>query len=181
MKLQSQKKNLEKNRRYEMLVTAHSDWLYSYAYWISGNRHDAEDLVQETFLRAWRFLDSLQTDGAAKSWLTTILRRENARKYERKRLQYSDVEVNRLVDQHTELDTRPETIALRVALKELPPKYREPLILQVLGGFSLKDIAGIFNLPCNTTATRLHRAKRKLRQALEGSVCTVEAVHGYGT
>ncbi len=171
MKRLNQEQNLHKTQRYEKLVTAHSDWLYRYAYWIAGNRHEAEDLVQETFLRAWRFLDSLQQDGAAKSWLTTILRRENARKYERKRLEYSDTEVNALPDQETELDTRPETIALRVALKELPAKYRDPLILQVLGGFNLKDIARQFNLPCNTAATRLHRARCKLRAQLDGTAC----------
>jgi RNA polymerase sigma-70 factor (ECF subfamily) len=131
--------------------------------------------VQETFLRAWRFLDSLHKDGAAKSWLTIILRRENARKYGRKRLQYSDVEVNGLVDRHTEFDTRPETIALRVALKKLPARYREPLLLQVLGGFSLKDIAKVFDLPTNTTATRLHRAKRKLREQLEEPTAALES------
>jgi RNA polymerase sigma-70 factor (ECF subfamily) len=180
MKRQCQKKNLTKTRRYEKLVIAHSDWLYRYAYWISGNRQEAEDLVQETYLRAWRFLDSLQEDAAAKSWLTTILRRENARKYERKRLAYGDVDVNAIADHHTELDTRPETIALRVALKELPPKYREPLILQVLGGFSLKDLAGIFNLPGNTIATRLHRAKRKLRQQLKETVIPTNSLCGYG-
>jgi len=178
--VKGQKSNLEKTRRYEMLVTAHSDWLYRYAYWISGSQHEAEDLVQETCLRAWRFLDSLQEDAAAKSWLTTILRRENARKYERKRLTYTQVDVNVLADQQAEIDTRPETIALRVALKELPPKYREPLILQVLGGFSLKEIAEAFNLPSNTTATRLHRAKRKLRQQLEGSLCAPESISECG-
>lgn len=110
MNRQSHKNDLDKTRRYEKLVTAHSDWLFRYAYWLSGNRQEAEDLVQETSLRAWRFLDSLQDDAAAKSWLTTILRRENARKYARKRLEYSDVEVGELADQHTDMDTRPETI-----------------------------------------------------------------------
>ena len=180
MKRQSHKNDLDKTRRYEKLVTAHSDWLFRYAYWLSGNRQEAEDLVQETYLRAWRFLDSLQDDAAAKSWLTTILRRENARQYARKRLEYSDVEVGELADQHTDMDTRPETIALRIALKELPPKYREPLILQVLGGFSLKDIAKRFNLPCNTTATRLYRARCKLRQQLAGSTCTLESLRVFG-
>ena len=72
---------VSKQTRYENLVNAYSPWLYRYAYWLSGERAAAEDLVQETFLRAWRFLDSLKEEAAAKSWLTTILRRENARKF----------------------------------------------------------------------------------------------------
>ncbi|MFP6807493.1 MAG: sigma-70 family RNA polymerase sigma factor [Pseudomonadales bacterium] len=81
---------------YENLVNAYSPWLYKYAYWLSGDKAAAEDLVQEAFLRAWRFLGSLKNEGSAKSWLTTILRRENARKYERKQFQYSDVEMGSL-------------------------------------------------------------------------------------
>ena len=74
-----------KQVRYEALVKAlHAD-LFRYAYWLTHDKQVAEDLVQETFLRAWRALDSLKDEKAAKSWLITILRRENARRFERKR------------------------------------------------------------------------------------------------
>ena len=168
MKSHAPARSPDQTRRYEKLVTAHSAWLYRYAYWLSGNRHEAEDLVQETCLRAWRFIGSLKDDGAAKSWFTTILRRENARKYERKRLEYSQVEIDEVKDPQEDLDSKPEMIALRVALKELPLMYREPLILQVLGGYSLKEISVLFDIPANTAATRLHRARLKLREQLEG-------------
>jgi RNA polymerase sigma-70 factor, ECF subfamily len=154
--------------RYENLVNAYSSWLYRYAYWLSGEKSAAEDLVQETFLRAWRFLDSLKDEASAKSWLTTILRRENARKYERKQFQYSDVDMDSISSETTEFDTRPEVSALRIALKDLPEKYREPLVLQVLEGYSLNEIAHMFELPRNTVATRLHRARQKLRSVLQG-------------
>lgn len=156
-----------KQARYENLVNAYSPWLYRYAYWLSGEKSAAEDLVQETFLRAWRFLDSLKDEASAKSWLTTILRRENARKYERKQLQYSDVDMDSISSQTTEFDARPEVYALRIALKNLPQKYRDPLVLQVLEGYSLQEIADIFDLPRNTVATRLHRARQKLRAVLQ--------------
>ena len=123
--------------------------------------------MQETFLRAWRFLDSLKDEAAAKSWLTTILRRENARQYERKQLQYSDVDMDSIFTETKDFDARPEVSALRIALKGLPDKYREPLVLQVLEGYSLKEIASMFELPCNTVATRLHRARQKLRAILQ--------------
>jgi RNA polymerase sigma-70 factor (ECF subfamily) len=157
----------EKQKQFEHLVTAYSGWLYRYAYWITGEKQTSEDLVQETFLRAWRFLDSLKEESAAKSWLTTILRRENARRFERKQLEYSDVELDSLPATHADIDARPEIVALRIALKKLPLSYREPLILQVIEGYTLEDIAKIMSLPRNTVATRLHRARQKLKQQLE--------------
>lgn len=158
---------LSKRDLYEKLVSEYSGWLYRYAYWLCGEQAAAEDLVQETFLRAWRFLDSLKDESSAKSWLTTILRRENARKYERRQLQYSDIETDTIPMANTDFDDRPEVLALRNALRELPVKYREPLILQVLEGYSLEEIAEMFGLPRNTVATRLHRARQRLRSRLE--------------
>ncbi len=157
----------EKQTKYENLVHAYSSGLYRYAYWLTGDKSVSDDLVQETYLRAWRFLDSLKDEASAKSWLTTILRRENARRFERKQLEYSDVELDSLPAAQSDFDARPEVIALRIALKKLPTAYREPLILQVLEGYTLEDIAEIMSLPRNTVATRLHRARLKLRQQLE--------------
>ncbi len=158
----------QKNLQYENLVNAYSSWLYRYAYWLCGDKAVAEDLVQETFLRAWRFLDSLKDEGSAKSWLTTILRRENARRFERKQFDYSDVEMDTIASERQDFDVRPEVLALRNALTKLPVKYREPLMMQVLEGYNLEEIAKIFELPRNTVATRLHRARQKLRKFLEG-------------
>ncbi|MFT7687886.1 MAG: RNA polymerase sigma-70 factor (ECF subfamily) [Candidatus Azotimanducaceae bacterium] len=158
----------DKEALYANLVDAYSTWLYRYAYWLCGEKATSEDLVQETFLRAWRFLGSLKNEKSAKSWLTTILRRENARRFERKQFDYSDVELDTLPSDREDFDTRPEILALRNALRLLPVKYREPLVLQVLEGFNLEEIANIFDIPRNTVATRLHRARQKLRKHLNG-------------
>ena len=72
-----------KDRYFEQLFAKYSADLQRYAFWLAGDRHIAEDLVQETLLRAWRSLDKLQNPAAAKSWLLTIVRRENARRFER--------------------------------------------------------------------------------------------------
>src|SRR5690606_21723911 len=81
-----------RKRLYETLVEQFYADIFRYAYWLSRNRPLAEDLVQETFLRAWRSIDSLQNEGAAKAWLFTILRRENARLYEKQRPDLEDID-----------------------------------------------------------------------------------------
>src|SRR5690554_7964324 len=81
-----------KRARYEALVDELYQDVYRYAFWLTRNQSVAEDLVQETFLRAWRSFDSLQKDAAAKAWLFTILRRENARMYERYRPELVDID-----------------------------------------------------------------------------------------
>ena len=75
-------------------------------------------------------------------------------------------ELDSIPTEPVDFDPRPETLALRHAMRQLPEKYREPLLLQVLQGFSLDDIAAVFDLPRNTVATRLHRARQKLRAML---------------
>lgn len=156
----------EKRALFDNLVTAYSPWLYRYAYWLCDSRTVAEDLVQETFLRAWRFIGSLESEAAAKSWLTTILRRENARRFERKQLDYQDVETD-MIPEESEGADRSDILTLRKGLKALPVKYREPLILQVIDGYKLEEIASMLELPRNTVATRLHRARQKLKSYLD--------------
>ncbi|MEO2266860.1 sigma-70 family RNA polymerase sigma factor [Pseudoalteromonas pernae] len=157
----------DKQKRYEALVQVYHKELYRFAYWLSKDAAVAEDLVQETFLRAWRSLDSLQDHGAAKSWLLTILRRENARRFERKQFDYSDVEQDTLVDtRSTSLDDEMELTVLQRHIMALPHEYKEPLLLQVMAGCSGDEIASILNLNKNTVMTRLFRARNQLKDAL---------------
>ena len=158
---------MTKQVRYEALVRALHGDLYRYAYWLTHEKQVAEDLVQETFLRAWRALDSLKDEKAAKSWLITILRRENARRFERKRFDMSDYEEATIIDTSSvTTEQEIENQWLRNKISELPPEYSEPLILQVLGGFSGEDIATMLDLNKNTVMTRLFRARNQLKEAL---------------
>ena len=78
--------------RFNQLAEDYGADLYRYAMWICGNDALAKDLVQETYLRAWKALDKLKDSKAAKSWLITILRREYARTFERKVPRFTDVD-----------------------------------------------------------------------------------------
>jgi len=152
-----------------MMVDALSSDLYRYACWLCKDKTLAEDLVQETFTRAWRSLDSLRDEKAAKSWLFTTLRRENARQYERIRPDFADVEVEDIADSHQDLDTSTEAFVLRRALSKLSEDYREPLVLQVLGGFSCDEIAQQLGVSKAAVMTRLFRARQTLREILIGN------------
>ena len=157
-----------KQQRYESLVVALYQDVYRYAFWLCKNQPMAEDLVQETFLRAWRSLDSLQNDKAVKAWLFTILCRENARQYERYRPELVDIEGQSVAESgENEPDARMDRELLHNAINRLDSDYREPLLLQVIGGFSGKEIAEILDLNNNTVMTRLFRARNKLKQEFE--------------
>lgn len=159
-----------KRQRYEGLVKNFYNDIYRYAYWLSKSRQVAEDLTQETFMRAWRAFDSLQSDAAAKAWLFTILRRENARMYEKFQPELDDIDdyESGLPDsRHHEPEQQMEVQLLHKAIAALEPEYREPLVLQVIGGFSGEEIANMLNLNNNTVMTRLFRARNKLRALLD--------------
>ena len=154
-----------KKQRYESLVASLYQDVYRYAFWLCRNQALAQDLVQETFLRAWRSLESLQNDKAAKAWLFTILRRENARLYERYRPELVDIEGQAIAEKDdNEPDARMDRELLHNAINRLDSDYRDPLLLQVIGGFSGKEIADILDLNNNTVMTRLFRARSKLKQ-----------------
>ncbi len=150
-------------------MNAYSKDLYRYGLWLTKDAQVAEDLVQETFLRAWKVMDSLKDPDAVKSWLFTIYRRENARRFEKIRPVTSSIdEVN--IDQYAQLEddfAKTEVIALRKSLKDLPEEYLEPLLLQVLGGYTCNEIGEIMGIKSGAVMTRVFRARKKLRAMLE--------------
>lgn len=160
----------DKQTKYEALVHALHGDIYRYAYWLCRDPQVAEDLVQETFLRAWKALDSLVDDKAAKAWLITILRRENARRFERKQFDLVDLDEHPQSDQdalHSEQEMEHEWLRRHIA--RLPDEYQEPLLLQVLGGFSGEEIAAQLGLNKNTVMTRLFRARNQIKEAMEAA------------
>jgi RNA polymerase sigma-70 factor (ECF subfamily) len=160
----------DKQRQFHALVRGLSADLFRYAFWLCGDETLAQDLVQETFLRAWRALDGLRDTAAAKAWLITILRREHARLYERTTPQFANVEDLDLVEERIAYQPEPsgEQSLLRRAMSRLEPKYREPLLLQVLGGFSCEEIARELKLTPAAVMTQVFRARQKLKAMLDG-------------
>jgi len=166
--------------RFEALVNAYSKDLYRYALWLCSDRVTAEDLVQETFARAWRAFDTLREGEAVKSWLMTIVRREHARLFERRRPELTDMDFDVLPSTASEGSPSAEALALRRALAALPADYREPLVLQVLGGCTGEEIAAVMDISPSAAMTRLHRARRKLRATLGDEVSPASAPRGAG-
>ena len=154
-----------KNRFFEQLVSAYANDLYRYAYWLCKQPTLAEDLVQETFARAWKSIESLKDEKAAKAWLITILRRENARLYEKYQPQLLEIEESLVADDYrNEPSNKLEKEQLHHMILKLPDEYKEPLILQVMWGFSGDEIAKELSLKLATVNTRLFRARQQLKQ-----------------
>ncbi len=153
-----------RRQRFDRLVAVfHSD-MYRYAAWLSRDRAVAEDVVQEALLRAWKSLDALRDDSAAKPWLLTIVRRENARHFERRRLETVDIDELTAAQAALIAEAPDEGLNdLREAIFELDDDYREPLVLQVLMGYSTSEIGELMGLRQGAVLTRLHRARLKLK------------------
>ena len=164
-----------KQLRFERLIAPWRDDLYRYVLWLCRDPHLADDVVQETMLRAFRGLDSLRDEQVIKPWLLTIARREHARVYERKRLETRDIDdlsfaeaaLIATADHDSDVDD------MRRAIFALDDDYREPLVLQVLMGLTTEEIARTMEIRQGAVLTRLHRARRKLidkiRPALDSS------------
>jgi len=155
--------------QFEALVRAHGPELYRVAFWLCRHRELAEDLVQETLLRAWRSIKDLREVSKIKAWLMIILRREHARIYERK--QHEQVDIADLEIEDMSATPHAEQLAtreLRNALGRLESKYREPLVMQVLGGFSIDEIAQGLDLTPAAVMTQVFRAREKLKVMMNG-------------
>jgi RNA polymerase sigma-70 factor, ECF subfamily len=142
--------------------------LLRFAFWLARDRTVAEDVVQETMIRAWKSRENLKDSAAARPWLLTIVRREHARLYERKRLPTVDVD-DAEVQADPALSTGDASESegiedLRRAILRLPDEYREPLVMQVLGGLTTAEIAEQLGLTQAAVLSRLFRARNKLRE-----------------
>jgi RNA polymerase sigma-70 factor (ECF subfamily) len=152
-----------RRQRFDSLVAVYYPDMFRYAAWLCRDKAIAEDVVQEALLRAWKSLDSLRDEAAAKHWLLTIVRRENARYFERRRLETVDIDDLSASQAALIAESPNEELAeMREAIYQLEDDYREPLVLQVLMGYSTNEIAEMMGLKQGAVLTRLHRARHKL-------------------
>lgn len=163
-------KRSEPRARFEALCGRLRPDLFRFAYWLARDRTIAEDVVQDTLLRAWRSFGSLGSDTAARPWLLTIARREFARRFERKRFETVDIDdLSDLEDPALAAADAQDVMDVRAAMMKLESDYREPLVLQVLMGYTTEEIAAHLELTPGAVLTRLFRARQKLRAILGGT------------
>ena len=166
-------KGKDKLARFEQSILPHMDAAYNLARWLTRNGDDAEEMVQEAYLRAFKFFDSFRgVDGRA--WLLTIVRNtcytwlQQNRRYETTMM--FDEEIHSTdgdsSDPATLVLQSADQQILRQALEELPIEFREVVVLRDLEGFSYKEIADIANIPAGTVMSRLARARERLKQLL---------------
>lgn len=154
-------------KRFAELCDGLRPQLYRFAFWLARDRQVAEDVLQEAYLRAWRARESVDNESALKGWLLTIVRREHARTFERKRL--PTVPVDELIaadSPELAVAEQKDVMDMRRAIFALDEEYREPLVMQVLLGYSTAEIARELGITQGAVLTRLFRARHRLRQQL---------------
>ena len=153
--------------RFNSLCGALRRDLYRFAFWLTRDPALADDVVQETLLRAWSSFDSLADARAARAWLLTIVRREAARTYALRRPLSNDIdEIVAVDDIALATSHEPDMGDVRREILRLDDIYREPLVLQVHFGYTTLEIARHMQINRATVLTRLHRAREKLRLRL---------------
>lgn len=167
---------LERQRKalFESWVDAHGTRLFALAYRLCGERELAEELVQETFFQAWKSMDRLREPERAPAWLTTILRHCYSRAMRQRAQQRAARASLNVGDQGTGPPPAPdpatrlaERDALQQALDRLDDRYKAVFLLVHVGGLTCEAAATELDLPLGTVLSRMHRARRQLREALE--------------
>ena len=165
-----------RKRRFEQVALPHLDAAFDLARWLTRNDQDAEDVVQEAFMRALRFIDSYQ-GGSGRAWTLAIVRNTCFSWLEKNRPQWlqSGVDIDSLpLPDESPLGEDPARSALRNAdrdmlvraLEALPAVFREAIVLRELEDFAYKDMAQMLGVPIGTVMSRLARARRMLREVL---------------
>jgi RNA polymerase sigma-70 factor, ECF subfamily len=168
------------------------DGLYGYAMVLSRNNAEAEDLVQETCLRALRAIDGLRAEGSVKSWLFTILRNIWLNQLRQRRTAPDLIELDAdengtyepadaAQDPHDDFVNKLEREQVRVAIQQLPVEFREIIILREYEELSYQEIAGLLGCPIGTVMSRLARARSRLRDLLSDSLQALPQEEGRRT
>jgi len=173
--------NTQYDKVFEEELLPQIDALYTFAYHLTYNEEDANDLVQETYLKAHRFIDSYQAGTNAKAWLFRILKNAFINQYRKKSKRPTEVDYEEVVNFHDEedsnyssyLDLREEMFQgmmgdeVTTAINSLPVDFRVIILLCDIEGFTYEEISKIVNIPLGTVRSRLHRARNTLKERLK--------------
>ena len=151
----------------------HLDAAYNLARWLTRNEHDAQDVVQDAFLRAFRFFGGFH-GGNGRSWLLSIVRNTAYTWLQKNRKQDLAAVFDEEVHDIEDTSSSPEALLLKNsdrqeimrALEQLPVEFREIIVLRELEGMSYKEIAEMAEVPIGTVMSRLARARKQLQQSL---------------
>lgn len=173
-----------RKEEFEEVALPHLDALFNLALSLTRNRKDAEDLVQETFLRAYRFFDSYRSGSQIRAWLFRILRNTFINGYRARRIRPTEVDFGNIESTYETLIDRnfiahrshpsPEAALMdgvldgevRQALDRLPEEYRTVVLLALLEELSYKEISIALSIPIGTVMSRLHRGRTLLQTEL---------------
>jgi RNA polymerase sigma factor (sigma-70 family) len=170
----------EKQSIFNQEFMPHINSMYNFAYRLTLDSDDAKDLLQDTYLKAFRFLDSFQQGTNAKAWLFRILKNSFINDYRKKskepsKVDYQEVETfynSEDVDRQITPDLRVEALQdmigdeISTALNSLDVDFRTVIILCDLEGFKYEEMAKILDIPIGTVRSRLHRARNLLKEKL---------------
>ncbi len=166
-----------KDERFEAVALEHMNSVYRLARAMSKNESDAQDLVQDTYLKAYRFFDKFKEGTNCRAWLLRILRNTFVNTIRRDKRRPQIIHLPEMRDYGVELpaDTDPEDWVfgdlfdddMTAAMSELPEEYRTAVLLADVEGLSYKEIADIMDCPPGTVMSRLHRGRGLLREKLQ--------------
>ena len=174
--------NSQKEQVFRTEFLPYADALYNFAYRLTYEESDANDLVQETFLKSFKYALSYEKGTNAKAWLFRILKNTFINDYRKKSKEPSKVDYNEVesyynsesTDVNVTSDLRTETIQdmmgdeITIALNSLDVDFRTIIILCDLEGFKYDEMAKILDIPIGTVRSRLHRARNMLKEKLSG-------------
>ena len=165
-----------KRRRFEEAALPHLDAAYNLARWLTRDGHDAEDVVQEAYLRAFKFFDGFR-GGDARAWLLQVVRHTCYTWLQQHRAPELTTPFDEELHGAASEDLNPEQLVLRradqqrvrEAVEALPVPFREVIVLRELEGLSYQEIAAVAGIPVGTVMSRLARARGRLQQQLAQS------------
>jgi RNA polymerase sigma-70 factor (ECF subfamily) len=180
-----------KQKEFQEEAVAHINSLYNYALHLTMNPDDAEDLVQETYLKAYKFFNSFERGTNCKAWLFKILKNNYINKFRKNSREPGKVDYDLIKDfYHTIKDVQSDTTEAESdffhsllheevyqALQSLPDEFREVIQLCDIEGFTYEEIANMVESPIGTVRSRLYRGRKLLRASLEDYA----KKHGYDT